>query len=209
MFGKLRSAGVDLVYISGTRSLYTRAGAAECGAYRNFMIRAGRLSAAGRGLSVTKGGLADATFIATSLAADPAHFADTPADVRAVLRTGLLQCRTSTIVLYGGQRLPVAALLPEIVRRAKLGRLSISIPAWDTELISLVVMKHGKGTPAGLQGPGTILILDPARLCRRLGLPPVRARTPRALAALTRKLFGAPGSASAPVPLPLIGVRYM
>jgi len=111
--------------------------------------------------------------------------------------------------MYGGLRLAVAAALPAIIRRAEARRLPITVPAWDLELQSLLTVSCGPGTPTGLQGPGTLLILHPARLGRRLGVRPARARNPGALAALTRKWFGRPGATSAPVPLPLIGFRYM
>lgn len=235
MFGKLRAAGVDLVYISGTRSLYTRAGAAECGSFRTYTISAGRIPAAGQGLSVRRGGVGDAKAVAEFLSGDPVRFEDDAETVRSVLRTGWVQCQrpslwlvtfagrpvgfvltapksgwsSSRVVIYGGLRLAVAATLPEIVRRAGARRLPITVPAWDTELTSLMTATRGKGTPAGLQGPGTLLLLDPPRLCRRLGLPPVHPRGPRALAAVTQRLFGKPGATAAPIPLPLVGLRYM
>jgi len=235
MFAKLRAAGVDLVYISGTRSLYTRAGAAECGAFRTFAISAGRIPAAGRGLGVRRGGVGDAKAVADFLSEDAVRFLDDAATVRSVLHTGWVQCQppslwlvtfagravgfvvtapksgwsASRVVMYGGLRLAVAAVLPEVVRRAGVRQLPITVPAWDTELTSLMHATRGNGGSTGLQGPGTLLVLDPPRLCRHLGLPVVRPRGPRACAAFTRQLFGKPGATGAPIPLPLVGLRYM
>jgi hypothetical protein len=177
----------------------------------------------------------DARVVAEMLAADPVRFADDVSTVRAVLRTGWVQCQPPSlwlvafagrpvgfaitaprsgwsparVILYGGLRLAVAAALPTIIRRAGARRLPVTVPAWDTELQGLLTVSCGAGTPTGLQGPGTLLLLDPVRLGRRLGLHPARARTPRDLAALTRQWFGRPGAITAPIPLPLIGLRYM
>ncbi len=234
MYRRLRAAGVHLVYISGTRSLYTRAGAVECGSSRTFTIRAGRIPAAGRGLAVRPAHGADLTALARMTAAEPVHFADTAADFRTVLRTGWVQCERAGawvvtfrgrpvtgaitgrkerggggfVAHYAGLRLALGAGLPAIARRAGIRRLAVNVPGWDVELADLLTATVGRGSPAGLQSTGTLLLLDAPRMLRLAGLRAPRPRTTAAVAALTRRLFGTPGCAAG-LPLPPVGLHYM
>lgn len=227
----LRHEGVNAVYISGGRGLYTRVGATPAGDLRSVIIR-GAPPTSGGGLRVLSGSEAAAR-LASLHVREPVRFLRAASDLRSVLATGFTHdvpvrsyALGSAVAVVGpewgtpvrrggaivahdvaGEPVDIVRLLHAV--RARLGarRLWATIPAWNTELLSAL---GGDPKPAGV--PGTILLLEPAKLLSnvRAFLPGAEWRkAPRDRAALTRWLFGDGRGAPARIPLPAIGLNYM
>lgn len=227
----LRREGVDALYISGGRGLYTRIGATPAGDLRTVVIRE-TPSTWGGGLRILSAPVA-ADRLAARHGREPIRYIRSVAELRSVLATGfthdvpvrsfalgtavaVVGPEWGTPVRRGGAVVAhdVAGGPVDIVRllravRARLGarRLSVPVPAWNAERLSAL-----GGTPKPSGVPGTILVLDPRRLLSKVRpfLPHGEWRkAPRDRAALTRWLFGDGAGAPARVPLPAIGLNYM
>lgn len=191
---KLRKMGVDGVFISGGRGLYTRQGATSCGNYRGFTCHGHRMSARllpKHGLSIRLAGPADASTLVDFHRHERAGFLRTRQDFAPILKERLgnlrdaaawLIChwrvpvayaaisqwpqRHGELIDYAGARSAVALALPQMMRQMRLKRIDVTIPAWDTECLELA---RGLSQAESWKSvDGTQLLLHPLRLVRRL-----------------------------------------
>ncbi len=204
LWEKLRKMGVDGVYISGGRSLYTRAGAVHCGDYLVYScpLPRSRFSLRSTGsLAIRQAGPADSPLMVALTERQRTGFAARPADLSPLLkaRTAHLRpavtwlvtylgapvaCvvlaagdglgRTGWVVDYAGSRQALSLALPAILKRAHFGSVEIAVARRDFVFRRLL---NGwcRNRPRYAGIPGTQLLLDPIRLMRRLS-PYLRAR---------------------------------
>ncbi len=194
LWRKLRKMGVDGVFISGGRGLYTRLGASPCGNYRGFTCHKGRMTSRllpKHGLSIRIARPADAPILAGFHRHERAGFLRSGQDFAPILKEGIgnlreaaawLIChwripiayvavshwpsRQGEVIDYAGARSAIALALPQIMRQMRLKRVDITIPAWDSECLELA--RGLSQSESWKSVEGTQLLLHPLRLVRRL-----------------------------------------
>ncbi|MEK7765072.1 MAG: hypothetical protein AAB368_02430, partial [bacterium] len=246
--GRLTAAGVDGGYISGRRGLYRRMGAVPCGDYEWYVVRPGDVAAGSTTLTVRSCGPNDAETLARLHRPDRTCFLRDAFDYRGSLTTGRSNLRPARVWLvtesetpvayviaapewskarrprgpgdvvdYAGARGAVVRALPEIMRREGWKAIGITVAGGDAELRGLLRGAGLRGKPTDVHG--TQLLLNPARLVRRLkpyferrlGKDAARRlRFPQDRSKLTRLLLGpTPRTAALPLPFPPLGLNWM
>ena len=196
LWSKLKAEGVDGIYISGDRGLYTRAGATPCGAYVDFWGVEARISSSG--LKVRRCTMADLPELLKLQAAEKTGFVRSQADFQSVLKDGVAflslasawlisdrqgplawavlrpswaerkekRPRQGAIVDYAGSRAVLVAGLDHCARKLGYRSLNFTVAAADRELRWILEQRGVKGHFQ--TDRGTQLILDPVRLLHRL-----------------------------------------
>lgn len=214
LWRRLRADGVDGLYISGGRSLYTRAGAVECGDYRTLIVPRGPGAGFPAGLAVRVGGAEDAPALARLQDREPSAWVRSAGEIAAVLATGRTHDVPATVWLVTERGVPVAYAVVGPPWRGRIapgergvvldyaGARSALIPGLREIVLRLELSELRLSVPAWDQDlcaslgprtdegewegvPGTMVLLDPLRFWRRLA-PDRRVR-------LGRSRAGVPG----------------
>lgn len=186
LWGRMKKDGVDGVYISGGRGLYTRAGAAFSGRYFSFVLKASQIKAASQGLRLKKCGPSNLASLLRLQRSKNVGFERSERDFRTTLSHGiayLCKCQAwlllssgkplawlalnpakrAKLIDYAGPRSAVLAGLKLASRKLGFKEVELSVAGWDEEFLRLA---GGKGKFSLVDG--THLILDPQRLFKRL-----------------------------------------
>lgn len=196
----LARTGVDGLYISGGRGLYTRVGAAPCGTEREVTITARGAGGAVPGVSVRRATPKDDGTLARLHADEPVAFVRDRQAIRAVLATGRVHDVAATVWLVSRAGEPVgwAVTGPVWGNPLERGRTAALLD-WAGSRVAIVAglrqVVHRTGWRALVAGvpawdrdllaaagrvgswggvAGTQVLLDPVRFWRRLA--PHRAR---------------------------------
>jgi hypothetical protein len=186
LWSRMKKDGVDGVYISGGRGLYTRAGATFSGRNFQFTLKASQLKAGTQGLSLKKCGPSDLPTLLRLQHSDPVAFERGERDFRTTLSHGIAylgKCQAwlllssgkplawlalnpakrAKLTDYAGPRSAVLAGLRLASKKLSFKEVELSVAGHDEEFLRLL---GGKGKFALVEG--THLILDPQRLFKRL-----------------------------------------
>jgi len=196
IWGRLKSDGIEGVFISGGRGLYTRMGATVSGEYWNFSYSPLRWRAlrAVRPVTVRQCTVQDAPLLVSLHAREAVGYLRAPQDFLPLLkhrkanhgpaRTWVMMHgsvplayavvglhgrgarRRGAVIDYAGSRMALTAGLAQIAQRRNFRSLALPAAGWDRELLWMMrsMGRRGRWSPVG----GTHLILNPARLVRRI-----------------------------------------
>ncbi len=204
LWGKMKREGVDGVYISGGRGLYTRVGATPSGAYVDHLIRR---KAPVKDLRIRRCGPSDLNLLLSLQDAEKNAFTRKEKDFRSVLSDGVMYLNqasawlissksgplawavlgpagkkknkkrpfTASLHDYAGSRAALIAGLDLLMKRLGYKETEMQVAGGDKEFLWMLEQRGSKGHFHGVDG--THLILDPLRLMKRLR--PLFSEAPR------------------------------